>query len=605
MRAVALDWRRAPPCSPPSLSLASGGSPSPAAAATAASAATTARACRPAPARRCATSCDAPGAARLSVIDDRRTPCASPDRRRAARRATILLENDLVRVVLDAPDASVTTWRRRGGAILDLAPVGDGAGRPDQRDLPGGRPAAARRRPLREQPPTPLIGGTAAGALRRGRLPRPPGGRTAASPSSPATSCAPASRASACAPISTTARPTRTRSTSPTVCSGATTTPLPFVPGDGARLSRARAGSARHRRAPGGSGRSSPRARRRRPTSPTRSFPAIARTAAGFNNPTLTAAGVPLATTLPGDGIHFERFILAAAGARASRPRSARRCACARWCTASRAPVTVTGRVVAGGTPIDGALGAGGVAAVLRAGVRARPRRSRAPHAVERGGARTRTGASRWRCRRIAATASSRTRSGCRPRPRPRSRSRGRRRRHRRHHADGVRAPDGHGRDGARPADRGRRPTPSWCWSPSTPPRSTREPPSLYGLFPGCDPMLGPPHGGSPACNRALTRDGQLRPADPARALLRLRDARAVRDARPRRDHRSARAARRMLSPLVVESLPTLVAGRRRCRATSTFTAPPASTRRSPTRIAWSASWPRASTSSSRPITTS
>jgi len=34
--------------------------------------------------------------------------------------------------------------------------------------------------------------------------------------------------------------------------------------------------------------------------------------------------------------------------------------------------------------------------------------------------------------------------------------------------------------------------------------------PSFYGLFPGCTPMLGPPHGGSPACNRAVTRDGRF-----------------------------------------------------------------------------------------------
>jgi hypothetical protein len=34
--------------------------------------------------------------------------------------------------------------------------------------------------------------------------------------------------------------------------------------------------------------------------------------------------------------------------------------------------------------------------------------------------------------------------------------------------------------------------------------------PSFYGLFPGCDPMLGPPHGASPACNRALTEGGPI-----------------------------------------------------------------------------------------------
>lgn len=34
---------------------------------------------------------------------------------------------------------------------------------------------------------------------------------------------------------------------------------------------------------------------------------------------------------------------------------------------------------------------------------------------------------------------------------------------------------------------------------------------SIYGLFPGCDPYLGPPHGASPACNRVLARDGRVR----------------------------------------------------------------------------------------------
>jgi hypothetical protein len=34
--------------------------------------------------------------------------------------------------------------------------------------------------------------------------------------------------------------------------------------------------------------------------------------------------------------------------------------------------------------------------------------------------------------------------------------------------------------------------------------------PSLYGLFSGCNPMLGPPHGASPACNRALVVDGKV-----------------------------------------------------------------------------------------------
>jgi hypothetical protein len=41
-------------------------------------------------------------------------------------------------------------------------------------------------------------------------------------------------------------------------------------------------------------------------------------------------------------------------------------------------------------------------------------------------------------------------------------------------------------------------------------PAATAPVPSLYGLFTGCNPMLGAPHGGSPACNRALTSNGQF-----------------------------------------------------------------------------------------------
>ncbi len=33
---------------------------------------------------------------------------------------------------------------------------------------------------------------------------------------------------------------------------------------------------------------------------------------------------------------------------------------------------------------------------------------------------------------------------------------------------------------------------------------------SIHGFFGGCAPYLGPPHGGSPACNRVLVRDGQV-----------------------------------------------------------------------------------------------
>jgi len=52
--------------------------------------------------------------------------------------------------------------------------------------------------------------------------------------------------------------------------------------------------------------------------------------------------------------------------------------------------------------------------------------------------------------------------------------------------------------------------SPSSCSFRSTRRRPGARVPSLYGDFPGCDPMLGPPHGGSPACNRALTSDGRF-----------------------------------------------------------------------------------------------
>ena len=45
------------------------------------------------------------------------------------------------------------------------------------------------------------------------------------------------------------------------------------------------------------------------------SIPCDRSTAAGFNDPTLTSAGIPLVTTLPGDGVHFERYLVATPGA--------------------------------------------------------------------------------------------------------------------------------------------------------------------------------------------------------------------------------------------------------------------------------------------------
>jgi len=78
--------------------------------------------------------------------------------------------------------------------------------------------------------------------------------------------------------------------------------------------------------------------------------------AAGFNDPTLTATGVPLVTTLPGDGIHLERFIVVAPGPGLA-PAVDEALRVRQMVHGETAPVTVTGRVVAGGTPIDGRSG--------------------------------------------------------------------------------------------------------------------------------------------------------------------------------------------------------------------------------------------------------
>ena len=77
---------------------------------------------------------------------------------------------------------------------------------------------------------------------------------------------------------------------------------------------------------------------------------------AGFNSSSLTAAGVPLDVTQPGDGFHFERFILAEPGpglapavAEALRVRTS--------VHGDPPAVNVSGRLVANGAPIDPASG--------------------------------------------------------------------------------------------------------------------------------------------------------------------------------------------------------------------------------------------------------
>ena len=216
-------------------------------------------------------------------------------------------------------------------------------------------------------------------------------------------------------------------------------------------------------------------------------------------------AGVPLTTTLPGDGIHFERFIIATPGRRGWRPAVGEALRVRAMVHGEPAPVTVTGRVVAGGTADRRTLGAGGLAAVLRA------RASVPTPTIRRGASR---GARRCRAATDASRSTLPADRAYRVQPYafglPAAaadvvRGRARRRRHRRHHADGVRASRGDGRDRSGPARPGPKTYAELVMVPVDPPAGA-EPPSLYGLFPGCNPMLGPPHGGSPACNRAVTQ---------------------------------------------------------------------------------------------------
>ena len=73
---------------------------------------------------------------------------------------------------------------------------------------------------------------------------------------------------------------------------------------------------------------------------------------AGFNSSSLTAAGVPLDVTQPGDGFHFERFILAEVGPGLA-PAVAEALRVRTMVHGDPSAVTVRGRVVANGTSVN------------------------------------------------------------------------------------------------------------------------------------------------------------------------------------------------------------------------------------------------------------
>jgi hypothetical protein len=223
-------------------------------------------------------------------------------------------------------------------------------------------------------------------------------------------------------------------------------------------------------------------------------------TSAGFNTTTLSAAGVPLVPTLPGDGFSFERFIVAAPGPglapavdEAMRVRHA--------VQGDPAAVRVTGRVVANGQVFDGD---GRTASLLfyepapgadpddEAG---RVPRTEAVPGPDGAFAVTLPPDRVYRVQPYAFGL---------PAAAPSSFA--------------VATQDLDVGDITLP--RAGRLTASVEAAPGTPANFAElvlipvDPPtdattgSLYGLFGGCAPMLGPPHGGSPACNRALTTDG-------------------------------------------------------------------------------------------------
>ncbi|MEA2700246.1 MAG: hypothetical protein QOI66_4517 [Myxococcales bacterium] len=225
---------------------------------------------------------------------------------------------------------------------------------------------------------------------------------------------------------------------------------------------------------------------------------------AGFNQTTLSAAGVPLHPTLSGDGINYERFVIAAGG-QGLAPAVGEALRARAWLGHDTPPVTVTGRVLASGAPIAGKEGRAGSLLFYEPAPGPDPdlESGRIPwtEAIPDADGRFTVMLPRQRSYRIQPFAFGR------PSGPAASIAVG---------DDDLDAGDlslapaarlvvrVEGDAGARarfaevvliPVDR--------------PPTAPDALPSLYGVFPGCLPMLGPPHGGSPACNRALVVDGQ------------------------------------------------------------------------------------------------
>jgi hypothetical protein len=224
---------------------------------------------------------------------------------------------------------------------------------------------------------------------------------------------------------------------------------------------------------------------------------------AGFNSTTLTANGVPLRATQPGDGTSFERFLLATPGpglgavvGEALHVRA--------MVHGEAEPVSVTGRIVAGGRAVESGRATSLLFYEPAFGVdpddesRRVPWTEAVPETASNKRGQFRVALPPDRSYRIQAYAFGR------PVGPPTSFVVGRTDvdlgdisvvapAHLTVNVDGPQGTPRYAQVVVVPAE------------PSTPA------PTFYGLFPGCEVMLGPPHGAAPACNRALTgENGQV-----------------------------------------------------------------------------------------------
>jgi hypothetical protein len=228
--------------------------------------------------------------------------------------------------------------------------------------------------------------------------------------------------------------------------------------------------------------------------------------AAGFNSTTLSSAGVPLGVTAPGDGFHFERYIAVAPGAglepavaEALRVRSA--------VDGDPAPVTVTGQVVANGVPVDSQSGRAASLLFYEPAFGPDPddptRRKPWNEAVPLADGKFSVTLPANRSYRVQPYA-----FGLPAGPPASFAVAGADQSYDLGDVSITASAQLHVKVESSPG------VPASFAElvviPVEAPDPNATPPSVYSLFPGCIPMLGPPDGDAPACNRALTHNGRF-----------------------------------------------------------------------------------------------